>query len=53
LYAAQSSQNNVVYEFNVGNEEEYHVDGWKPNATIRLDGNQWCFLKEGLTITSA
>ncbi len=35
LDAAKWAQDNGVYEFQIGNEEEYHCDRWNPNATMK------------------
>ena len=35
LDAARWAQDNGVYEFQLGNEEEYHCDRWNPNATMK------------------
>jgi hypothetical protein len=36
LNAAQWAQDNGVYEFQLGNEEEFHCDRWNPNATMKV-----------------
>jgi len=36
LNAAQWAQDNGVYEFQLGNEEEFHCDRWNPNATMKI-----------------
>jgi len=36
LDAAQWAQDNGVYEFQLGNEEEFHCDRWNPNATMKV-----------------
>ena len=36
LSAAQWAEDNGVYEFQIGNEEEFHCDRWNPDATMKV-----------------